>query len=330
VAHDAFISYSNIDKAIADAACAALENAGIRCWIAPRDIMPSIEYAAAIVHAIDRSRVLVLIFSSNANSSPHISREVERALSKSIPILPMRIEDVPPKESLAYYMESVHWLDALTPPLEKHLHRLVESVRALLEANASEPLPTKPSPIDAPAGKAAVQPAASAGMGEKSVHRRWPLRIIIYWVAPVLLSIGVGFATIRMQLPFQNDGPPKPVVPDNLDDIVTTDEIAKLWSFTFIPNKQSSLPKQWQRRSEAGVDYWVALFADDRAPLHFDILRRIRTDDGCVGTIVALQQVSQNQLFIPDKEDGCQNHELLSRESNFGQWQDLGEVDFGK
>ncbi len=33
---DVFISYSSIDKTTADAACNALESAGIRCWIAPR------------------------------------------------------------------------------------------------------------------------------------------------------------------------------------------------------------------------------------------------------------------------------------------------------
>lgn len=37
---DIFISYSSQDKPTADAACAVLEAAGIRCWIAPRDIMP--------------------------------------------------------------------------------------------------------------------------------------------------------------------------------------------------------------------------------------------------------------------------------------------------
>jgi hypothetical protein len=42
--HDVFISYSSLDKAVADAACAALEAYGIRCWIAPRDIVPGKEW----------------------------------------------------------------------------------------------------------------------------------------------------------------------------------------------------------------------------------------------------------------------------------------------
>jgi hypothetical protein len=45
---DAFISYATADKTVADAACAVLEAAGIRCWVAPRDISPGREYAAEI------------------------------------------------------------------------------------------------------------------------------------------------------------------------------------------------------------------------------------------------------------------------------------------
>jgi hypothetical protein len=164
MAHDAFISYSSVDKAIADAACATLENAGIRCWIAPRDITPGLEYGAAIVRAIDHCRVLILIFSSSANSSRQIPREVERAINKGVPVVPMRVEDVAPTESLAYFMESVHWLDALTPPLEGHLQRLAESVQALLAVGAGEAAPREPHA--GPARPSVVAAVAAAAMPE--------------------------------------------------------------------------------------------------------------------------------------------------------------------
>ena len=132
--HDVFISYSREDRLAADAACANLEAAGIRCWIAPRDISPGSEWGEAIVDAIDHSPVMVLIFSSNSNESPQIRREVERAVSKSVTIVPVRIEQVEPTRSLAYFMAGVHWLDALTPPLEQHLQRLAVSIKAFLAA----------------------------------------------------------------------------------------------------------------------------------------------------------------------------------------------------
>jgi hypothetical protein len=96
MAFDAFISYANRDKAAADAACAVLERAGVRCWIAPRDVRPGEEYGDAIIEAIGQCRVMVLIFSSSANDSRQVHREIERAVSKGVAIIPVRIEEVTP------------------------------------------------------------------------------------------------------------------------------------------------------------------------------------------------------------------------------------------
>jgi hypothetical protein len=100
---DAFISYASADKTVADGVCAVLEAAGIRCWMAPRDISPGREYAAAIIDAIDRCRVMVLIFSSNANDSPQVCREIERAASKGVTIMPLRIEQIVPTKSMEIF-----------------------------------------------------------------------------------------------------------------------------------------------------------------------------------------------------------------------------------
>jgi hypothetical protein len=135
---DVFISYPHQDRAIANAMCATLEAHGIRCWIAPRDIAPSAEWAASIVEAIDSCRVMVLIFSGHTNRSRQVSREVQQAFDGEKPVIPFRIENVAPEKSLRYYMGSVHWLDALTLPLEHHLQRLTTAVQALLVATGPE------------------------------------------------------------------------------------------------------------------------------------------------------------------------------------------------
>jgi len=56
---------------------------------------PGVEYGAGIIEAIEHCRVMVLIFSSNANASQQIHREIERAVSKCVPIVPVRIEEAP-------------------------------------------------------------------------------------------------------------------------------------------------------------------------------------------------------------------------------------------
>jgi hypothetical protein len=132
VPYDVFISYASPDKTVADAACARLESAGIRCWIAPRDVVAGRPYGEAIIDAIHEAKVMVLVFSSNANLSDHIPKEVERAVSNGVAILPFRIQNVAPGKSLDYFIGSVHWLDAMTPPMEKHLDNLAATVQKLL------------------------------------------------------------------------------------------------------------------------------------------------------------------------------------------------------
>jgi len=133
MAHDVFISYSSHDKPIADAVCANLESKRIRCWIAPRDVLPGTAYGEALSEALRASRVLVLIWSAQSNESKHVMREVESAVDKGIPIVPFRIADVQPSRSLDFFLKAIHWLDAITPPLEKHLHTLADTVQLLLE-----------------------------------------------------------------------------------------------------------------------------------------------------------------------------------------------------
>jgi len=80
--HDVFISYSSRDKLVADAVCATLERNGIRCWIAPRDVLAGDDWPQAIVQAISGARVFVLLFSASSNTSAQIRREVERAANR--------------------------------------------------------------------------------------------------------------------------------------------------------------------------------------------------------------------------------------------------------
>lgn len=146
MAHDVFISYSSKDKTAADAVCARLESRGVRCWIAPRDVQHGAPYGEAILDAIHGSRVMVLVLSANANASKHIPKEIERAVSRGLTILPFRIEEVLPGKSLDLFIGSVHWLDALTKPLDRHLERLADSVLKLLPELPFHQAPPPPPP----------------------------------------------------------------------------------------------------------------------------------------------------------------------------------------
>jgi hypothetical protein len=160
VSYDVFLSYSHVDKIYADAACHKLEASNIRCWMAPRDIRPSEDWAEAIISAMDSSRILLLIFSSSSNNSPQVRREVERAVNKGLNVLPFRIENVPLSKSLEYFISSQHWLDAITGDMEVHLKQLCDCVVTLLGYLP----PTAAASALAPEQKPAlvIEPAAPA------------------------------------------------------------------------------------------------------------------------------------------------------------------------
>ena len=166
MAHDVFISHSSKDRAAAEACRAALEADGIPCWMAARDILPSADWGASIVAAITSAKVFVLIFSRHANASPYILREVERAVSHGVPIIPLRIEEITPDASLGYFLGAQHWLDAYEPPLERHLPYLVEVVRRVIDnGHAGSPA----APLHGPA----AAPGAPMASRRRALLRLW-------------------------------------------------------------------------------------------------------------------------------------------------------------
>jgi TIR domain len=148
---DIFVSYAMEDKPTADAAVARLESRGLRCWIAPRDITPGDDWYAAIPPAIQAAHIFVLVFSSHANASPQVKREVERAASRGLSIVPVRIENVMPSGNLEFFLSSPHWLEAVTPPLDERLDYLADTVSLLLSRAAARESADPPQPLSTPA-----------------------------------------------------------------------------------------------------------------------------------------------------------------------------------
>ncbi|MBN2863622.1 MAG: TIR domain-containing protein, partial [Bacteroidales bacterium] len=130
--HDVFISYSSVDSTAAATVCSILEQNGLNCWIAPRDITPGLDFAEAIIDGIKSSRLFILVYTSSSNNSKQVIREVDRAVHFGLQVINLRLEDLPMSKQLDYYLSSVHWLDAKTPPLEDHVKKLSGVVKILL------------------------------------------------------------------------------------------------------------------------------------------------------------------------------------------------------
>jgi hypothetical protein len=118
-----FVSHSSKDREIALRICGALEEKGIRCWIASRDIGPGENFGAAIVRAIRAAKVMLLVFSHNANASDEIKKELVLAGQNRLTVIPARVEDVVPEDAFAYEFSTRQWIDLFTD-WDREINRL--------------------------------------------------------------------------------------------------------------------------------------------------------------------------------------------------------------
>lgn len=123
--YDLFISYASENKDIADYIVEKIERRGYRCFIAPRDIRTGSEYAVEIIRGISNSTAVLLVFSSKSDRSHYVLREINSAVSRNRPIIPLRIEDFLPSEAMEFYLGPTHWLDAFPAILDVHLDKIV-------------------------------------------------------------------------------------------------------------------------------------------------------------------------------------------------------------
>lgn len=140
--YDVFISYASEDQPVARGVCDALEERGIRCWIAPRDCLAGIPYASAIVRGIRECRAMAIVFSDHANRSDQVGREVEIGASEKIPLVRFQVEECELSEEMTFFLSSPHGLDAWTPPLDNHIALLAAALDNLVKPKGP---PRKPS-----------------------------------------------------------------------------------------------------------------------------------------------------------------------------------------
>ncbi|MDP2045754.1 MAG: toll/interleukin-1 receptor domain-containing protein, partial [Deltaproteobacteria bacterium] len=218
MAHDVFISYSVKDKTTADAICATLEANGIRVWIAPRDVMPGSDWGESIIEAIEQSKVMILVFSANSNASPQIKREIERSVNKGVTVVPFRIDDILPSKTLEYFISTQHWLDAFTPPLEKHLDNLVSILHSIFTKQggvAAAPKLKAPPPEEdeAPAHPAPPKaPVAPVAHHDKTITLKVPTWKVLVIVLGVLVGVSLAGGAVWW---FVHKGPATQMTAEN-------------------------------------------------------------------------------------------------------------------
>ncbi len=154
--HDVLISYSTKDKSVADAIVGDFEQHGIRCWYAPRDILPGEHWVTAIKNGIENAQAVVLVFTDDSNSSAQVMNEIAMAFNAGKTIIPFRLSGGEMNPELEYYLSRVHWLDAVSSSsIAQDIEKLRENVQAIVKKDEPASTPKAETAPDIQTEKAA-------------------------------------------------------------------------------------------------------------------------------------------------------------------------------
>lgn len=191
-----FLSHASKEHAAAEELCQLLENSGHRCFLAPRDIRSGHEYAEEIIDGIERADAMVLLLSEAANSSPHVLREIERAVSKKIKIVVYQLEQVELSKSMEYFLMSHQWVNQAA-------NTGYESIVACIgELEHGEQVPDTQDRRETVSQKQGTQPKENSGF--QAVLKKYR-RLIIALIIIIFLAV-LAEDIIRLKQNPENKG----------------------------------------------------------------------------------------------------------------------------
>ncbi len=135
--HSIFISYSTKDTALAETIRDHLENGGLKCWMAPRDIPASSNYAREIPAAIRGCAAFLLLLSDNAQNSPFVRKELDFAVSNNKIILPFLPRSLSLNDEFMFLLSGCQWFSSWLYP-DGGLDDLAELLRRLTGSPARQ------------------------------------------------------------------------------------------------------------------------------------------------------------------------------------------------
>jgi hypothetical protein len=182
-----FISYSSVDQKVAETICAALEARDYPCWISCRDIGAGENFQESIVKAIRSAKVMLLVFTGNANNSNEIKKELVLAGRYHVTVVPLRVEDVVPNDAFAYEFATRQWID-LFKDWEREIGRLTSQIGSILaEETASH------------AGHGAAEEKSSSRVLWPASIKRFPVRPLLLLSTLAIVGLGLGGAYLYTQ-----------------------------------------------------------------------------------------------------------------------------------
>ena len=138
--HDVFISFAFPDKESAAKIYSHLKRNGTNpFWC--EDLTAGQDYPKLLGEAIRNSKSFLLVVSNSSDNSATVRKETTIAHNNKKPIIPVRIEDILPK-NLEYLIANSLFFDAFPQPLEQHLPRLTSDIKKIVGSKTEKKVKT--------------------------------------------------------------------------------------------------------------------------------------------------------------------------------------------
>ncbi|MBM3166874.1 MAG: TIR domain-containing protein, partial [Chloroflexi bacterium] len=101
------------------------------------DLAAGQDYPKLLGEAIRASKSFLLVVSDSSDNSDSVRKETTIAHNSKIPIIPLRIKDILPK-NLEYLTANSLFFDAFLQPLDQYLPRLAGDIKKIIGSKAEK------------------------------------------------------------------------------------------------------------------------------------------------------------------------------------------------
>lgn len=131
-----FLSYSSLDEKLARGICDYLEQNGVNCWAAYKDIRPNELYAKQIMSAMAQCHCLLFLLTQNSNNSTPILSELERATTtQHIPIVTIKQGAFTVAEEIMFYIARRQFI-TITDKCSPFYNIILQTVRSTINVSS--------------------------------------------------------------------------------------------------------------------------------------------------------------------------------------------------
>ena len=121
-----FISYARSDVNFAWQITNALQQVGAKVWLDVKDIPYGTNWSNAVNHALNTSKLMILIISPESMSSSNVADEWQYFFDENKSVIPIRFK---PVEKLHFQLRRIQWVDFYEQPFASGFIRLIDELR---------------------------------------------------------------------------------------------------------------------------------------------------------------------------------------------------------